>query len=989
MKQSTKRIFAATMAALVVAAAGTTLTTQLPQLTNNVVHAEDEATQTFPVIQINVEDTAHDDEDYKIDGEYINIRKPNQIYELTGNASNKTIRFWGSNDTNNILNFYLRLNNVTTGSFNVYNPSGATLSIEVPKDTENHINSLNPNNLTITGSGKLYANSLGARGGLTIEDTTIETKVARNSDSWGGTCTLSGSANVTYIGNGTYAPLKLGEDSNGVHSLTLKDNAKLYCLQDDPDVASDGIADGLQVFGDANITLQGNSYLEAEGKNSTSEYGSSSGILAWNDTSNGYSPITIQVKDNATLKSTGYGDSISTNNFIVTGGTVITKSHKGAGVYADTIKISNAKEVTADGVNPGLCGSNTGNGITIDKSMVKATSSGSNGIYAPTVKISDAEVEAEGYYPALYAKAGGITIDKSMVKATSSDDSGMYTDGGNITIKNNSDVEAVSKTFRGMWSNGDLKIENSIVSAVTKRPESYWGAGANGTVSIKNSWLETVGGVYGDGDRENSVLFYGANGSVIGDATLPDSVTVAKGLTLTIPKDTTLTIPTDKTLTNEGTIVNQGKVIVNGTVTNNGTIDCTSHFSQSGTVCDLCGTSTVAPTPSAPSSVTTTETTTDPTTGTVTETVTTTHPDGSKTITKTETQTDGTKTVTKTETKPDGSKTETSTKTDKDGNVIEKTESKVEVKDDKSTVETTTTTKPGENTTTETVVEKDASGNVTRETTTTSSTNAEDLSKVIVEKEIYKNSRGTEVEKTTTTVINGSGATESVTVEHDIPNIGNKTDASIRTEKDGNGIVTIDKVGTMKENGMQATFTNKVVSQLKEAAGENLLLHMTVKDKDGNKRYSVEVNSADLTPKNKLYIYKKDSKTGALYMVNSKAYTTDSKGQLKLIIRSKGDFVLKNAEEAAKINKEILATVQVKNNKVTLEKGKTTTFAFSEELDMRNVKKITYTSSKASVATVNENGKIKGKKAGTTTITATVTLKNGDTKIVTMKVTVK
>ena len=53
------------------------------------------------------------------------------------------------------------------------------------------------------------------------------------------------------------------------------------------------------------------------------------------------------------------------------------------------------------------------------------------------------------------------------------------------------------------------------------------------------------------------------------------------------------------------------------------------------------------------------------------------------------------------------------------------------------------------------------------------------------------------------------------------------------------------------------------------------------------------------------------------------------------------------------------------------------------------MKKITYTSSKTSVATVNENGKIKGKKAGTTTITATVTLKNGDTKIVTMKVTVK
>lgn len=959
MKQSTKRIFAATMAALVVAAAGTTLTTQLPQLTNNVVHAEDGATQTIPVVTVDVSTESGDAEgNYKFEGGMFKLLKREVNYVLTG-TTDKKICFFGTSEQNKTETYYATLNTLLSTNIITFQNSGAKLVVNVPEGKENHINSLNPNNLTITGSGKLYANSLGARGGLTIEDTTIETKVARNSDSWGGTCTLSGSANVTYIGNGTYAPLKLGEDSNGVHSLTLKDNAKLYCLQDDPDVASDGIVDGLSVFNDTNIILEGNSYLEAEGKNSTSEYGSSSGIIGWSE-----SGITIQVKDNATLKSTGYGDSISTNNFIVTGGTVITKSHEGAGVYADTIKISNAKEVTADGVNPGLCGSNTGNGITIDKSMVKATSSGSNGIYAPTVKISDAKIEAEGYYPGLFGGDGGLTIQNSTVSATASNDT-------------------------GLWSRGDLKIENSIISAVTKDPEQYWGAHTNGTASVTNSWIETAGGVTDNIKPTHSVLFDGADGSVIGDATLPDSVTVAKDLTLTIPKDTTLTIPTDKTLTNEGAIVNRGKVIVNGTVTNNGTIDCTSHFSQSGTVCDLCKASTVVPTPSAPSSVTTTETTTDPTTGTVTETVTTTHPDGSKTITKTETQTDGTKTVTKTETKPDGSKTETSTKTDKDGNVTEKTESKVEVKDDKSTVETTTTTKPGENTKTETVVEKDASGNITRETTTTSSTNAEDLSKVIVEKEIYKNSRGTEVEKTTTTVINSSGATESVTVEHDIPNIGNKTDASIRTEKDGNGIVTIDKVGTMKEKGMQATFTNKVVSQLKEAAGENLLLHMTVKDKDGNKRYSVEVNSADLTPKNKLYIYKKDSKTGALYMVNSKAYTTDSKGQLKLIIRSKGDFVLKNAEEAAKINKEILATVQVKNNKVTLEKGKTTTFAFSEELDMRNVKKITYTSSKASVATVNENGKIKGKKAGTTTITATVTLKNGDTKIVTMKVTVK
>ncbi len=910
MKQSTKRIFAATMAALVVAAAGTTLTTQLPQLTNNVVHAEDGATQTIPVVQVDVSTESGDAEgNYKFEDGMFKLLKREVNYVLTG-TTDKEICFFGTSEQNKTETYYATLNNLSSTNVITFQNSYAKLVVDVPEGTTNTLKNLNTVDLTIQGKGTLNAEGINITqqgtntrpSALNITDTTINVTTSRSCE-WNGDCVLSGSAIVTYRGNADQALLQVGVKSGVTHSLTLQDNAKLYCLQDNPDEADSDDMHGMIVW-NGNLTLKNASYLEAQGKKGVGDY-PGCGVSSSGD---------VFVQDSATMKVTGYDAGLaSSGKLTVTGGNIDAKSY------------------------------------------------GSNGIYANSIEISDAKIEAEGYYPGLFGGNGGLTIQNSTVSAISSNDA-------------------------GLWSRGDLKIENSIISAVTKNA-SCWGAGTEGTASVKNSWLETVGGF--NAKPENSVLFDGADGSVIGDATLPDSVTVAKGLTLTIPKDTTLTIPTDKTLTNEGAIVNQGKVIVNGTVTNNGTIDCTSHFSQSGTVCDLCGTSTVAPTPSAPSSVTTTETTTDPTTGTVTETVTTTHPDGSKTITKTETQTDGTKTVTKTETKPDGSKTETSTKTDKDGNVIEKTESKVEVKDDKSTVETTTTTKPGENTKTETVVEKDASGNVTRETTTTSSTNAEDLSKVIVEKEIYKNSRGTEVEKTTTTVINSSGATESVAVEHDIPNIGNKTDASIRTEKDGNGIVTIDKVGTMKENGVQATFTNKVVSQLKEAAGENLLLHMTVKDKDGNKRYSVEVNSADLTPKNKLYIYKKDSKTGALYMVNSKAYTTDSKGQLKLIIRSKGDFVLKNAEEAAKINKEILATVQVKNNKVTLEKGKTTTFAFSEELDMRNVKKITYTSSKTSVATVNENGKIKGKKAGTTTITATVTLKNGDTKIVTMKVTVK
>ena len=362
------------------------------------------------------------------------------------------------------------------------------------------------------------------------------------------------------------------------------------------------------------------------------------------------------------------------------------------------------------------------------------------------------------------------------------------------------------------------------------------------------------------------------------------------------------------------------------------------------------------PAPSVPSQTTTQKpTTTDENGNTITGSITT-YPDGSVTDT----------TIV---TKPNGDTTTTVVEKDPQGNTTKTTETKVETAADGTKTETETVTEAGKApVTTKTVTKKDGSQTIEKITSA-------------------ENSRGNTVTTTETTVKDSKGNVVKKTTKKEIKNIGNGTDAVIDVD---NNTAIINKIGAAKPKGMQATINNKVLSQLKEANnGKDLLLTMIVKDKDGNKRYSVEVNTADLTPKNKLYIYKKDSKTGELILVNNKAYITDSKGQLKLIIRSKGDFVLKNAEDAAKINERILATVQAKKNKATIAKGKTELFAFHEDLDMRNVKSISYETSDLRIATVNETGKIKGKKAGTATITATVTLKNGETKILTMKVTVK
>ena len=58
-------------------------------------------------------------------------------------------------------------------------------------------------------------------------------------------------------------------------------------------------------------------------------------------------------------------------------------------------------------------------------------------------------------------------------------------------------------------------------------------------------------------------------------------------------------------------------------------------------------------------------------------------------------------------------------------------------------------------------------------------------------------------------------------------------------------------------------------------------------------------------------------------------------------------------------------------------------------MNMKNVAKITYVSSNSSVAKVSKTGKITAKKVGTVTIKAKVTLKDGSTKTVSMKIKVK
>ena len=134
---------------------------------------------------------------------------------------------------------------------------------------------------------------------------------------------------------------------------------------------------------------------------------------------------------------------------------------------------------------------------------------------------------------------------------------------------------------------------------------------------------------------------------------------------------------------------------------------------------------------------------------------------------------------------------------------------------------------------------------------------------------------------------------------------------------------------------------------------------------------------------------KKDEKTGELVLVNRKAYKVAKDGSVSLTFKGEGTYVVKTQAEVKAEVKQIAKTVKPAKTTVNVAAKKTTVFKWNKKLNMENVAKITYKSSKKSVVSVNKNGKITGKKKGTGKVTAEVTLKDGTKKTVKMKVKVK
>lgn len=326
---------------------------------------------------------------------------------------------------------------------------------------------------------------------------------------------------------------------------------------------------------------------------------------------------------------------------------------------------------------------------------------------------------------------------------------------------------------------------------------------------------------------------------------------------------------------------------------------------------------------------------------------------------------------TPTETKPDGTKVETNTETKADGTRVDTT---VETKTDGTKVETVVeTAKDGSVKTTETVTQADGSATKT-------------------EKESEKNTKGKDVAVTTTTKTDADGKVTGITQTSEIEQISGSASATVTVEKTADGKITsaeaeVDKKGANSKQGVQATLFGSVVSQITEAAGtQSVEISMTVTA--GKKEYTVKADAQDLEAGNKLKVMAIDEKTGKHVLVNAKTYTVNKNGNVKLTLPAGMTYQLMDTKEAAAVEKQILATVKVQKTSATVAEGKKITVQMSKKLDMENVAKITYSTSKKSVAAVSKNGQVTGKNTGSAVITVKVTLNNGKTKTLKMSITV-
>ncbi len=235
----------------------------------------------------------------------------------------------------------------------------------------------------------------------------------------------------------------------------------------------------------------------------------------------------------------------------------------GAGIYALcgtnqsvslTIQLTGNNTITGDfGIyveaqQGGTLGANASLSITGDGSLT-VTGTASYGLYVKSgtgdasLTIKNASVDAKTTQ--IYSSYAGVCV-QSGASATGSPQLSLAVNGGSLTASASEGNDGIQFYVGNSSASATTSLtvsENAIVDA---RNGGISASGVSGNPNVTIGSTGSTGGI----------VWNGAEGTVYGDVTLGESLTIGEGETLTIPQGSTL--DTDGNLTNNGTIVNTG-----------------------------------------------------------------------------------------------------------------------------------------------------------------------------------------------------------------------------------------------------------------------------------------------------------------------------------------------------------------------------------------------------------------------------------------------
>ena len=270
----------------------------------------------------------------------------------------------------------------------------------------------------------------------------------------------------------------------------------------------------------------------------------------------------------------------------------------GAGIYA----LCSSNQPVALTIE--LIGTNTITGYygIYVNAEISADSNGTDASLTITSE-NNGSLEVSGSNHGIFVKSGTGNASLNIEKATvTSSTVGEYAagvcvqSGASTNYSPNISLSVDGGSLTASASEGNDGIQFYVGSSKATGATTSLTVSDNAIVDARNGGIsasrisETLPTPTPTGNNSSGIVFDGKNGTVYGEVTLQENLTIGEGETLTIPEGSSLTVPDGKTLTNNGTVtVEEG-----GTLTNNGSLDCNHHTGGTATCtekakCDLCG----------------------------------------------------------------------------------------------------------------------------------------------------------------------------------------------------------------------------------------------------------------------------------------------------------------------------------------------------------------------------------------------------------------